>query len=126
MYVEPTAVAGAGLERPVEKCDSLSHSCEAAAPTAGRVVVPLTVVDDIDRNAARAVRKAYLHGCTAGVLERVRQRLLDDAVRGEVDRQQGSGRGSPSIESSTSSPAPLIRSSSASRLASFAGAVAGC
>ena len=40
----------------------------------------------------------------AGVLERVRQRLLDDAVRGRGRRREGARRGSPPIRSSTGRP----------------------
>ena len=56
------------------------------------------------RASRRAQRTRTSVGARAGVLERVGQRLLDDAVGGEVERRPAAGARSPSTVSSTGRP----------------------
>src|SRR5450756_1872556 len=76
--------ARARLELSPERGDSLAHAHEAAAAgDAGGD--PAAVVDDLDREHVVLVTYADGDARLAGVLERVGQRLLDDAVGGEIE-----------------------------------------
>src|SRR5450756_2253795 len=77
--------ARARLELSPEGGDSLAHAHEAAAFAGDAGGDPAAAVDDLDRE--RVVLVTYSHGRArlAGVLERVGQRFLDDAVGGEIE-----------------------------------------
>src|SRR3954447_7404744 len=76
------------LEVPAVQDDPLAHP-DDAVPTAGRLSdIPLAraaLVGHVDVERARVIPEADARTCTARVLERVRQRLLDDAIPGQLD-----------------------------------------
>ena len=79
---------------PTRPCPAARRRCASAAPSFG----------DLELERLARVADDHVRAGGAGVLERVRERLLDDPVGGQVD--PGRERpGSPSIVSSTGSPA---------------------
>src|SRR5205823_8219100 len=67
------------------KRDSLAHADQAVAAAYDRCLRTGTVVDDFELERVPPVADVDTCPRLAGMLERVRQRLLDDPVRGELD-----------------------------------------
>src|SRR5690348_3785425 len=95
--LEAAALARAGGQRAAVEGDAFAHPDQ---PVAGAVAVrrtaAATVVADLDVEAARLVAQPHLGTRGPGVLERVGQALLDDAVRAQVD--PGGQRGALALD----------------------------
>ena len=83
---KPPAGAPADVERPAVERDALAHPDE---PVPAIAVMarggPAAVVADLDLHRACLVAHEHASPRPAGVLGRVRQRLLDDPVGGKID-----------------------------------------
>ena len=75
----------AGVEATAVERDALAHADETVAAARGACGPPGPVVDDLELERVGAVADVNLGVSVAGVLERVRQRLLDDPVGRELD-----------------------------------------
>jgi hypothetical protein len=82
---EPAALHGARLDRPAEDRDSLAHPDQPVASAACADAPAGAVVDDLQLDAVAQIPDLDPHAPAAGVLEDVRERLLDDPVRGQLD-----------------------------------------
>src|SRR5581483_530986 len=76
-----------GVELAAEDGDPLPHADQPVAAAAA-VARTAAVVEDLERELAGPVGDTDDRGRPAAVLERVRQRLLDDAVRRQVDAER--------------------------------------
>src|SRR6476619_1007035 len=84
---EAAAVTGACFERTATQCDAFSHAGKAVPRAVGRRLRAAVVrYLELELVVAPPQRDPGLGG--AGVLERVRQSLLDEAVGGEVDARR--------------------------------------
>src|SRR4029078_1223133 len=80
----PALGARAGLDLASVDRDSLAHADEAVA-AASPISAAVAVVDDRYLDRAVLVAREHLRARGARVLDGVRQALLDEAVRGQVD-----------------------------------------
>ena len=95
---EPAAGRRAGRERAAVHADALAHAHEPVAAVGRAAVDAATVVGDLEPDrAGLVVDHRRWRSRRARVLQHVRQRLLHDAVRGEVDagRHVGARRRRP-------------------------------
>ena len=82
---EVAAVAAAGVELSAVDADAFAHAGDAApAADRRRRGARRARVGDAQFEVLRAVADAHGRGGRAGVLERVRERLLDDPVRAQL------------------------------------------
>ena len=70
---------------PAVEGDALAHADEAVPAARGAWRAAGAVVDDLELERVGAVRDAHGGVRMAGVLERVRERLLHDPVGGELE-----------------------------------------
>src|SRR4051812_20038741 len=81
---EAATVARPGLERTAAQGHPLAHPGEAV-PGAVRGCIGTPVVRDLELQLVVTPPQRHPRARGPGVLERVRERLLDETVRGEVD-----------------------------------------
>src|SRR5262249_27664972 len=82
---EAAAVARATFERAPDDRDSLLHADESVAAARLPVDIPLAVILHLELELVGRPADGHPRAGRARVLESVRQRLLDDAVGGEID-----------------------------------------
>src|SRR5450756_2017821 len=101
--------ARARLELSPEGGDSLAHAHEAAAFAGDAGGDPAAAVDDLDRERVVLVTYSHRRARLAGVLERVGQRLLNDAVGGEIEAGRQRARLSHHRENHGQAALPHLR-----------------
>src|SRR5689334_1332032 len=87
---EPAALPWSDLDVAAEDRDPLAHPDQTVAAVVGLPYGRVggrtaSVVDDLDVDTVLGVADADVGARRPGVLERVRQRFLDDAVDGQID-----------------------------------------
>src|SRR6478735_598175 len=84
---EAAAITGACLERTAAQRDAFAHPCETVSRPVGRRL-RVAVVRDLELELVLAPPQRHPRLRRACVLERVRERLLDEPVGGEVDARR--------------------------------------
>src|SRR2546427_8229043 len=105
--MESAAGSGAGLQGAAGRQGTLAHADQAVSGAAGvgsGGAEAGSGVRDVDRQAVGAVVEPHGGGRGPGVAQGVGQRLLDDAIRGQLD-VTGSLRFAPSTSTVTGNPA---------------------
>jgi hypothetical protein len=84
---EASAVVGARLELTAERRDAFAHPDQAAPVAAARGQWRRPVVEDIDAHGLGVEAERHRRVLRRGVTQCVRERLLDDPVRGRLQRR---------------------------------------
>src|SRR6516162_4709364 len=83
-YGEAAAGPLASVQATPVQRNAFSHPKQPAAAAAALALQRATGVENLDTQVVRAVRNMDLRRGAIGVFERVRQRLLDNSIRGQV------------------------------------------
>ena len=123
---EAAVRAGGRLRSRRRSSDTRSRIPASPCPPPSPSPSPSPVVDDLELDLVLAVGDEHARRRRARVFERVRQRLLDDAIRGQIDAGRGlarlagdrrARRGAPRAKTCATSPSSCARPGCAVRSA---------